>query len=57
MKKKRDPAHMGFEKGGRKNRISFINTEGLKSQLQNRDSLDLLEENEMMVLAESWTGL
>ena len=48
---------MGFEKGGRKNRISFINTEGLKSQLQNRDSLDLLEENEMMVLAESWTGL
>jgi hypothetical protein len=57
MKKKRDPVHMGFEKGGRKIRICFINTEGLKSQLHNRDFLDLLEENEMMVLAESWTGL
>jgi hypothetical protein len=31
VKKKRDPAHIGFEKGDRKNRIGFINTEGLKS--------------------------
>jgi hypothetical protein len=37
-------------------RVGCINIEGLQSKLQNRDFLDLLGENEMMGLAESWVG-
>jgi hypothetical protein len=36
-------------------RVGFIDTEGLKSKLQNRYFLDLLGKNEMMGLAESCT--
>lgn len=35
-------------------RVDFINKEGLESILQKRDFLDLCEEIEMTVLAESW---
>lgn len=37
-------------------RVGFMNIEDLQSILQNRDFLDLFEEIEMTVLAESWMG-
>jgi len=38
-------------------RVGFINIEGLKSISQNRNCSGLLEQNKMLVTAESWIGL
>jgi hypothetical protein len=38
-------------------RVGFINIEGLNSISQNRNYSGLLEQNKMLVTAESWIGL